>query len=140
MSRLSRLPGSLAVAMVDIDHFKTINDRYGNQAGDEVLRALSEACSECLRDRDIMGRLGGEEFACVLPDTSSEQAMLTAERLRAAVAFRKIRLEDGREVAITVSIGVAVFRETESDIDAVLHRADQALYRAKFDGRMSRCT
>jgi len=135
ISRLRRHPGSLSVAMLDVDHFKKINDQYGHQAGDEVLRALSEACSECLRDRDIMGRLGGEEFACILPDTSSEQVMPAAERLRAAVASRKIRLEDGREIAITVSIGVAVFQETDSDIDAVLHRADQALYRAKLDGR-----
>ena len=135
ISRLRRHPGCLSVVMLDVDHFKSINDLHGHQVGDEVLRALSESCSECLRDRDIMGRLGGEEFACILPDTSSEQAMPAAEMLRAAVASRKILLEDGREIAITVSIGIAVLQETDSDVDAVLHRADQALYRAKLDGR-----
>ena len=135
ISRLRRHPGCLSVVMLDVDHFKSINDLHGHQVGDEVLRALSESCSECLRDRDIMGRLGGEECACILPDTSSEQAMPAAEMLRAAVASRKILLEDGREIAITVSIGIAVLQETDSDVDAVLHRADQALYRAKLDGR-----
>ena len=135
ISRLRRHPGSLAVAMLDVDHFKTINDRYGHQAGDEVLRVLAEACGASLRDRDIMGRLGGEEFACILPDTSPEQALLAAERLRAAVLQRKIPVGEGHEVAITISVGVASFHETDSSIDAVLHRADQALYRAKMDGR-----
>ena len=135
ISRLGHYPGLLSVAMLDVDHFKAINDLYGHGAGDEVLRVLAEACTGSLRDCDIMGRLGGEEFACILPETSLEQAMLAAERLRTAVMLKKILLKDDSEATITVSIGVATFHETDNRIDAVLHRADQALYRAKLDGR-----
>ncbi len=135
ISRLRRHPGMLSVVMLDVDHFKSINDLHGHQAGDEVLRGLAEACGGCLRERDIMGRLGGEEFACVLPETSLDQAILAAERLRAAVSFKKLSLADGREVAITASMGVAVFQDADSSIDAVLHRADLALYAAKQAGR-----
>jgi diguanylate cyclase (GGDEF)-like protein len=135
ISRLGHYPGLLSVAMLDVDHFKAINDLYGHGAGDEVLRVLAEACTGSLRDCDIMGRLGGEEFACILPETSLEQAMLAGERLRTAVMLKKIPLQNDSEATITVSIGVATFHETDSGIDAVLHRADQALYRAKLDGR-----
>jgi diguanylate cyclase (GGDEF)-like protein/PAS domain S-box-containing protein len=135
VSRARRHPGLLSVVMLDVDHFKSINDLHGHQAGDEVLRGLSEACGGCLRERDIMGRLGGEEFACVLPETSLEQAVLAAERLRAAVSSKKFRLADGCEIVVTISIGVAILQDTETSIDTVLHRADQALYRAKQAGR-----
>jgi diguanylate cyclase (GGDEF)-like protein/PAS domain S-box-containing protein len=135
VARLKRYPGSLSVAMLDVDHFKSINDRYGHQAGDEVLRELSAFCNGCMREQDFMGRLGGEEFAFVMPETSLEQAMLVADRLRAEVSSRKIRLPGGNEVTVTVSVGTAAFKEPENGIDAVLHRADQALYRAKQDGR-----
>ena len=133
--RLRRQSDFLAVAMLDVDHFKTINDVYGHRAGDDVLRALAESCTDSMRERDFMGRLGGEEFACVLPGTSMEQAMLAAERLRTAISRKKIRLADGKEVSITVSIGVATFQPTDTSIETVLHRADLALYRAKMDGR-----
>jgi diguanylate cyclase (GGDEF)-like protein/PAS domain S-box-containing protein len=135
VARLKRYPGPLSVGMIDVDHFKMIKDVHGHQAGDEVLRILSAGCSECLRDQDIMGRLGGEEFACVLPETSLEKAMLMAERLRSEVSMRKIRLSGGKEVMITVSIGIATFTESDSGIEPVLNRADQALYRAKLEGR-----
>jgi diguanylate cyclase (GGDEF)-like protein len=121
--------------MLDVDHFKAINDKYGHHAGDEVLRGLAAACGECLRDADILGRLGGEEFACLLPETSPERALLAAERLRAAVACKRITLADGREIAITISIGVAALAGTDSNIEAALQRADQALYAAKRAGR-----
>jgi diguanylate cyclase (GGDEF)-like protein/PAS domain S-box-containing protein len=135
VSRLRRHPGQLSVAMLDVDHFKAINDKYGHHAGDEVLRGLAAACGECLRDADILGRLGGEEFACLLPETSPERALLAAERLRAAVACKRITLADGREIAITISIGVAALAGTDSNIEAALQRADQALYAAKRAGR-----
>jgi diguanylate cyclase (GGDEF)-like protein len=121
--------------MLDVDHFKSINDTHGHQGGDEVLRALAATCAACMRDRYFMGRLGGEEFACILPDTSLEQAMLIAERLRREVALKRIYLEEDAQVAITVSIGVATFHKTDSSIDTVLHRADHALYAAKQAGR-----
>ena len=135
ISRLRRQAGGLCVAMLDVDHFKSINDVYGHQAGDEVLRALAKTCAGCMRDQDILGRLGGEEFACILPETSLDQAMLAAERLRIAISAKPYTLADDRAISVTVSIGVAVLQEGDIGLDAVLLRADQALYCAKLDGR-----
>ena len=125
---------AFSVAMLDVDHFKNINDRYGHQAGDKVLRALSETCMGVLRERDIMGRMGGEEFALVLPETSLDQELMAMERLRGQVAAMQIPIVVG-VASVSVSIGVAMLSAMEADIDAVLHRADRALYRAKLDGR-----
>jgi diguanylate cyclase (GGDEF)-like protein len=125
----------LAAIMLDIDHFKSVNDTYGHQTGDEVIRAVAEVCRDVLRERDIMGRLGGEEFACVLPDSSVEQSMIVAERLRAAVATRCFKSQSHRHDHITVSVGVANLVESDVDVSAVLDRADAALYEAKRTGR-----
>jgi diguanylate cyclase (GGDEF)-like protein/PAS domain S-box-containing protein len=135
ISRQRRHPGKLSVAMIDVDHFKSINDLYGHQAGDAVLRGLAEVCSGCMRETDILGRLGGEEFACVLAETSLDKAFQAAERLRFAVSSHKFLIEDGCEIRITVSIGVAVLEATDSGMEVVLQRADQALYAAKQAGR-----
>jgi two-component system cell cycle response regulator len=118
----------LAVAMVDLDGFKAVNDRHGHDAGDRVLVAAAEALQRALRTEDVLGRLGGEEFLAVLPDTDAEAAASAAERLRAAVAGA------GGPVPVTASVGWAVLTGAEEPDDLV-RRADTALYAAKAEGR-----
>jgi diguanylate cyclase (GGDEF)-like protein/PAS domain S-box-containing protein len=128
-----RLP--FTVLMVDIDHFKAVNDTHGHQAGDVVLLSVAQVLAQGLRGADVIGRIGGEEFAILLPDTDIDGAHELAERLRAEVAETVIPLASGTDVRVTVSIGASSLREGESAVDAVLARADEALYRAKRDGR-----
>jgi diguanylate cyclase (GGDEF)-like protein len=125
----SRLP--LCVVMIDADHFKQINDRYGHAVGDAVLRHLASQIKYSLRKSDVCGRMGGEEFAMLLPDTSLAEATALAERFCQSYAATPMRGE-GVEVANTVSIGVAC---DGYDIDHLLHCADVALYQAKAAGR-----
>ncbi len=133
-SMASRSHRPLAVVMLDVDHFKRINDRYGHFAGDEVLRELARAVDARIRDSDVLGRFGGEEFVLVLPDTDPEQAMAFAERLRAGIADTDIEIDDDT-LACTVSIGVAVLSEHCLSLEQLLTRADEALFRAKAKGR-----
>ena len=133
IERAQRHERPLAVAMMDADHFKSINDTYGHPTGDEVLRAISERCRRTLRSNDIFGRYGGEEFVIVFPETQLEDARSVAERLRAAVAGSPIRAGDNA-LEVTVSIGLAAFAQGE-DMDKLFQRADSALYTAKQDGR-----
>ena len=119
--------------MLDADHFKSINDTYGHQTGDEVLRAISDRCRKTLRSNDVLGRYGGEEFLIVFPETKLEEAGAVAERLRAAVADEPIKVGD-HALAVTVSIGVAAFAPGH-DVEKLFQRADSALYTAKQDGR-----
>jgi diguanylate cyclase (GGDEF)-like protein len=121
----------LSVFMLDIDHFKKINDTYGHQVGDEVLRHLSEIMQEALREVDIIGRLGGEEFAVLLPETTLDNAMKAAERLREKVNLGAVLLTSGLPLHFTVSIGVAVLNSKGLNIDTLLNFADEALYEAK---------
>ncbi|UVO49832.1 diguanylate cyclase [Sphingomonas sp. SUN019] len=121
------------VAVFDLDHFKLVNDRHGHAAGDEVLRRFAAIARAAVRDQDMVARLGGEEFAVVLPDASIEQARLVCDRLRAAVGATRCSVDSGT-IAVTVSGGVASYRAGDAD-DAVLHAADTALYRAKDAGR-----
>jgi diguanylate cyclase (GGDEF)-like protein len=127
----SRQP--LALMMVDIDHFKQLNDRRGHALGDEVLRAFARAAGRTLRRHDLMGRLDGEEFAVLLPGTAILEAMEAAERLRLAAADAPAGVADG-SYSLTVSIGVAQLLEAET-VGEALVRADRALYRAKRNGR-----
>lgn len=128
-------PGSAAgLLMLDLDRFKAINDTYGHRVGDRVLEDFAAVCRETLREGDIVGRLGGEEFMIALPDTDPAACCALAERLRGQVAARRVPLDDGRTVSYTVSIGVAVQRPGEG-FDALMTRADAALYRAKREGR-----
>ena len=121
---LRRAPhGHTAVLMFDVDHFKLINDTFGHAAGDIVLAQIVEICHAHLREHDSIGRMGGEEFTA--------QAWRTAERLRAAVAERSIVFADGRRTAATISVGLALFFPGDETLDAVLSRADGALYLAK---------
>lgn len=139
--RARRLKSPLAVLMIDIDHFKNFNDRYGHLSGDEALKAVAGTIQDGIRNYDMVGRYGGEEMIAFLPETEPEGAMLVAERLRAAVENTRIMpVESGSgPVNVTVSIGVACWPDLEADraSDLVQH-ADGALYRAKAEGR-NRC-
>ena len=118
----------------DIDHFKRVNDQFGHPGGDEVLRFIAEKMRLYLRDTDILGRYGGEEFLIVLPETDSVGAVAVAERIREAIAEASIPTEKG-EAAITLSLGVAAYNETTHDLETLIARADQALYVSKYKGR-----
>jgi diguanylate cyclase (GGDEF)-like protein len=129
----ARLRSPIALMMIDIDHFKRLNDRFGHATGDEALRVFADTARQALRERDILGRLGGEEFALVLPGTDLEGALLAAERLRTAVAGTALPTSDS-QYNMTVSIGVVVIDPNEH-INSALARADHALYAAKSGGR-----
>jgi diguanylate cyclase (GGDEF)-like protein len=132
-SRRANLP--LAVLFCDLDHFKRINDNFGHAVGDTVLQHAARLFVTHLRRIDYVFRWGGEEFAILLPATDRGEALHTAERLRATVASTPVTLEDGRSVHVTVSIGMALFPYSASSERELLRLADQALYRAKEDGR-----
>jgi two-component system, cell cycle response regulator len=130
-----RKPGqSLAVLMVDVDHFKAINDRFGHAGGDHALRHLVNSLREEIRSSDLLGRLGGEEFAVLLAGTLPEAAGQVAERLRSRVAGASLAYQ-GRLIEMTVSIGLAIRDKMDRNIEQIMARADAALYRAKADGR-----
>ncbi|MBX9635661.1 MAG: GGDEF domain-containing protein, partial [Magnetospirillum sp.] len=134
MERSVRYGNALAVIMLDIDLFKRVNDSHGHAMGDEVLRKVVEVCRANLREVDVFGRLGGEEFAALLPQTTLAGANLLAERLRRAIAELRVPLADS-DLRITASLGVAERSSDETAFDHMLSRADQALYRAKQTGR-----
>jgi len=128
-----------SVLMIDLDHFKKINDRFGHPAGDAVLRAIAEGMLGSLRKTDLLARFGGEEFAVLLPETGAEGAAVIAERLRAEAGKRPVRVE-GSSIVVTVSVGVASHTSDEAAAPGVLlKRADLALYRAKASGRDCVC-
>jgi diguanylate cyclase (GGDEF)-like protein len=124
----------IALLLFDLDRFKRINDTYGHHAGDAVLIEFCRLATSLLRPTDLFGRFGGEEFAGLLPDTGRQDALLLAERLRAALEATFHAVE-GRTFTATVSIGVAISDQASADLDALLDAADQALYRAKVLGR-----
>ncbi len=132
VQRCERLRGRLTACMVDVDHFKNVNDRYGHATGDEVLKGVAAGLKAQLRSIDELGRFGGEEFLLLLPGTSADEALICAERLRAAVAALPLLPEAGARV--TVSIGLAEFAPGDTPATLV-ERADRALYRAKRGGR-----
>lgn len=135
MHRSKRHEVPMAVFMLDIDHFKRINDEHGHDGGDLVLQQMAGVCESLLRNVDLLARMGGEEFAVMLPDTSAERAVEVAERLRQAVAALTVLLPSGQTVRFTASIGIAMCRGADADIDVALKRADVALYQAKAAGR-----
>jgi diguanylate cyclase (GGDEF)-like protein len=134
VARAKRSGKPLSVAVADVDFFKRVNDRHGHAGGDEVLRALARVFETIMRTGDMIGRLGGEEFAFLMPDTDEIQARIVCERLRAAIAGRKIRLASGEEIPITLSTGIAQMSPGDGR-DQLMTRADHALYRAKEGGR-----
>lgn len=135
LSRALRYHKALSLLMFDIDHFKAVNDNFGHKTGDRVLQQLAKTIRQTLREIDIVGRLGGEEFAVMLPETSSAEAWDTAERLRLAIAGTKMQTDTGDPLYVTVSIGVATLTHAARDIETLLKTADEALYFAKNNGR-----
>lgn len=135
LSRAVRYGNALSLLMLDIDFFKKVNDTYGHKTGDMVLQKLSQVCRDELREIDIPARIGGEEFAILLPETDGARAVEVAERLRLTIADLSIPLESGLPLQFTVSIGVATLTGDKVNIDMLLHLADQALYKAKNGGR-----
>lgn len=133
-ARTKRRSTPLSIAELDIDYFKQINDQNGHAVGDEVLKSLCNASQRLLRETDIFARIGGEEFAVLLPDTNLDGAACLAERLRRAIADNKLTLNGG-EFKCTVSIGVAMLKSTDTCIEDCLLRADSAMYKAKQNGR-----
>jgi diguanylate cyclase (GGDEF)-like protein len=124
----------VAVFMIDLDRFKSVNDRFGHSVGDEVLRIFAESAQVNLRPTDIVARLGGEEFAVLLTDACRDNAFKVAERIRSTFAALAATVA-GHAVNATASIGVAIIQDPQQDVHALLAQADQALYRAKARGR-----
>lgn len=136
MKRVERYGQNLGVMMVDIDDFKRINDGYGHQVGDNVLRQVAGILRQGTRDVDLVARYGGEEFLVLTPATDEKGTRLLAERLRRSVAGLRMEPEPGRELKVTVSIGVsATGKEEDLDVDEIVRRADQAMYQAKKSGK-----
>jgi diguanylate cyclase (GGDEF)-like protein len=124
--------------MIDVDRFKRVNDTYGHDTGDRVLVAIADALRSATRESDICARIGGEEFAVYLPGADFDQAYLCSERLRLAVAAKRVEMANGGEIGVTVSIGGAPYESGET-IDRQMRAADQLLYQAKKQGRDRTC-
>jgi len=133
-ARFQRTGHPCSLVMLDIDHFKNVNDTYGHQAGDEVIRATARLLRESIRTTDIAGRYGGEEFGIILVNTSAESGMILAERLRKRIEAATVSFEQF-EIRYTVSLGLADLIEGVQDYTEWLGRSDQALYEAKRSGR-----
>ena len=135
VTRAARAQTPLAVAIADIDHFKAVNDTHGHLAGDAVLAAVSAAMRDLLRDCDLCGRFGGEEFALLLPRTTAAQALEITERIRQGISQLAIPRDGTAAIRVTISIGVAVPSQARRTLDDLLAAADHALYQAKRSGR-----
>ena len=127
-------PRPTAVLLIDLDHFKSINDRFGHALGDRVLEMFTETARKSVRASDLLGRLGGEEFAAMLYDTTRDKAVAVAERIRESFAAVAQEI-DGRPLCATVSIGLAYCEQAALDVPEMLAQSDQALYFAKEHGR-----
>lgn len=138
IERASSLGGTVSVVLIDLDDFKPINDRFGHHAGDRVLQAFASLLEAHVRPIDMAGRLGGEEFALLLPDADTAGAAATAERLRRSLDEGPIARSDGRDLSVTASFGVAHHSAGQSG-DELLRVADDALYRAKEEGKNRVC-
>jgi diguanylate cyclase (GGDEF)-like protein len=124
----------LTVALIDLDHFKSINDRFGHAAGDKVLQEFARACRESIRDSDVLGRWGGEEFLIVMPGATLDVAMIALERLRElSLRIQLPSMSEGLQVGL--SAGIAGYEANVKSLDELIARADAALYKAKHEGR-----
>ena len=140
IDRVARAGEPALVLMIDIDHFKRVNDAHGHQAGDLVLKAVALGLAECIRPMDTVARFGGEEFAMILPNCAPSFAQAVAERIRTHVSDSAISIGNGDEVGVTVSIGGAFAPQwVRSSALLWVERADQQLYRAKSEGRNRAC-
>lgn len=134
LNRAKNRKSQLTFLMIDVDHFKKFNDQYGHMVGDQILRRMGEIIKENIREIDIAGRYGGEEFCVVLPDTDEKGGTYVAERIRAATEKTQIRSYDAK-VNITISIGLASFPKSGHAPQELIQKADKALYKAKEAGR-----
>jgi len=137
--RSSRLNNPMSILMVDLDNFKKINDTHGHKFGDDVLKSFASISKITFREIDFIGRIGGEEFAVLLPETTRDQATDAAERLRRSVANSSIASERDSAIQFTVSIGVTSISSENDTLDILLNQADKALYKAKNSGRNQVC-
>jgi len=138
LERVNLNQGRMAFVMIDVDHFKRFNDQHGHLAGDQILRQAAAVIHSGIREVDIAGRFGGEEFCVILPNTGLDGAKLTAERIRRAVKETVVRAF-GKEFSVTVSLGAALFPEHGRTAEELVDHADQALYKAKHEGRDRVC-
>ncbi|MGM0594194.1 MAG: GGDEF domain-containing protein [Pseudomonadota bacterium] len=127
----------LSLLLIDLDHFKVLNDEHGHAFGDEALRTIAELCQENLRETDIFGRYGGEEFAVTLPETGAREASIVAERIRQKVEARGLATPQGQVRHCSVSIGIAEQSGALTSLEALIDAADRAMYQAKAAGRNS---
>jgi diguanylate cyclase (GGDEF)-like protein len=135
VERAARHHKSLAVAFIDIDRFKPINDTYGHNSGDAVLRQVASLVSDNVRASDLFGRYGGEEFMLILPETSVDDALILAEKLRSIVMSASMRIANGQTASITISAGIAGGIGGELQVDRLVDQADAAMYAAKAAGK-----
>jgi diguanylate cyclase (GGDEF)-like protein len=141
LSRIRRYGGTLSLIMFDIDFFKKINDTHGHSAGDLVLQKIARVCRDTVREIDIVGRIGGEEFVVLMPQTDRQQAAEAAERLRLDIAAGEVILEKGNHLRCTASFGVVtidgstIAQNDKTSLEELMIRADAAMYRAKKNGR-----
>jgi diguanylate cyclase (GGDEF)-like protein len=133
-ARAKRMKRPFCCMMLDLDHFKRINDEYGHLIGDQVLQEFATRCNSSVREVDLVGRYGGEELIILLPETDRKTSMQVAERLRTSIASTPIKVFD-KEISVTASIGVAAEDENTTDLETLIARADQAMYIAKHKGR-----
>jgi len=134
VDRFNRYKHPLALLLLDLDHFKDYNDSYGHLEGDKVLVRFSQIIRSCLRTNDSAYRYGGEEFTVILPETAGPEAKTVAQRIRAALEAERFYPQDGREVQITISIGVTEYHSKE-ELSTFIQRADKAMYMSKQNGR-----
>lgn len=134
LARIKRAQESFSLMMLDIDHFKKINDIYGHDVGDQAIKSFCIVSKKMLRELDILGRMGGEEFAVLMPQTTIDQAKSVAERLRKAVSEIVLDLPEGK-ISFTVSIGITCTEPSNYDFNVMLKDADRAMYKAKNGGR-----
>jgi diguanylate cyclase (GGDEF)-like protein len=136
--RFKRTQKNFAFIMIDIDHFKKINDTYGHDRGDKVLIGVSRSLEKALRDQDIVARWGGEEFICLLPETEPDGALHAAEKIRKFISQLTHNCSSG-DITVTVTIGVSVYHGKNS-LETIIGQADRALYKGKENGRNQVCT
>ncbi len=135
MARSRRYERPSTLVMLDVDHFKMVNDTYGHTTGDQVLHQLAKLAEATLRPIDVFGRLGGEEFGILLPETGADEALIVAERLRESIAGYAMQLSNGATLTVTASFGVAVLAPNMTSVATWIEQADAALYAAKAGGR-----